>query len=249
MYSVLHKIAVCNWLPSKNSTIVTRPQAQLLYRLGNGIKFNFGQMVFDCVTKLAQPNSGSSLIFPSLIYNLLELQKEVAWGSDVFTGDPGSFTIRTHLLQGDRLCDLPWVDRRKNISEGGAGSSAGNMASNFCQFSRSEVEVHIARLEAQKKDIQLMIDALKASLLPSGQGGETEGDEEAADIEEEDDSEDAANVTGNMSHDEEDTSADELEAAFTRARKGKGIMQEKSKRKRAAEKETPLRRSSRRRKN
>ncbi|KAL3645936.1 hypothetical protein CASFOL_011116 [Castilleja foliolosa] len=166
MYSVLHKIAVLNWLPSKNSTIVTRPQAQLLFRLGTGIKFNFGQMVFDCVTKLAQPNSGSSLIFPSTIFNMLESQKSVTWGSDIFTGDPGFFTIRTHLLQGDRVCDLPWVDRRRNISEGGVSSSASNMASNFCQFSRSEVEAHITRLEAQKKDIQLMIDALKASVTP-----------------------------------------------------------------------------------
>ncbi|KAL3616128.1 hypothetical protein CASFOL_040018 [Castilleja foliolosa] len=54
LYSVLHKIAIFNWVPSKNSTVVTRPQAQLLYRLGRGIHFNFGQMVFDIVTRFAR---------------------------------------------------------------------------------------------------------------------------------------------------------------------------------------------------
>ncbi|KAL3621980.1 hypothetical protein CASFOL_034176 [Castilleja foliolosa] len=209
LYSVLHKIAIFNWLPSKNSTVITRPQAQLLYRLGTGIKFNFGQMIFDCVTKLAQPNSG----------------------------DAAFFTIRTHLLRGDRFVDLPWIDRRSNVSEGGVDNSADNMASNTCQFSRTEVENHIFRLEAQivqldaqKKDIQLMVDALRASLLPSGQGG--------------DEAEDASNT----SEDEETETDEDLEAATLRALKGKGKVQEKSKgkhvAKRAAEEGTPLRRST-----
>ncbi|KAL3623035.1 hypothetical protein CASFOL_031851 [Castilleja foliolosa] len=243
LYSVLHKIAVFNWLPSKNTTVITRPQAQLLYRLGTGIKFNFGQMVFDCVTKLAQPNSGSSLVFPSIIYNLLESQTFDAWGSDDFTGDAAFFTIRTHLLRGDRFVDLPWIDRRSNVFEGGVGSSADNMASNTCHFSRTEVENHILRLEAQivqldaqKKDIQLMVDALKASLLTSGQGG--------------DEAKDEAEDAGNTSEDEETETDEDLEAATLRARKGKGKVQEKGKGKlAAAEEETPLRRSLRRRRN
>ncbi|KAL3619758.1 hypothetical protein CASFOL_034670 [Castilleja foliolosa] len=205
-------------------------------------------MVFDCVTKLAQPNSGSSLVFPSIIYNLLESQTFVAWGSDEFSGDAAFFTIRTHLMRGDRFVDLPWVDRRSKVSEGGVGSSATNMASNTCQLSRNEVENHILRLEAQivqldaqKKDVQLMVDALKASLLPSGQGGDGSEDE-AEDVED----------AGNTSDDEETETDEDLEAAALRARKGKGKIQEKSKgkrvaKKRAVEEETPLRRSSRHR--
>ncbi|KAL3635728.1 hypothetical protein CASFOL_020275 [Castilleja foliolosa] len=204
-------------------------------------------MVFDCVTKLAQPNSGSSLVFPSIIYNLLESQSFVAWGSDEFSGDAAFFTLRTHLMRGDRFVDLPWVDRRSRVSEGGVGSSATNMASNKCQLSRNEVENHILRLEAQivqldaqKKDVQLMIDALKASLLPSGQG--------------EDRSEEEAENAGNTSANEETETDEDLEAAALRARKDKGKIQEKSKgtrvaKKRAAEEETPLRRSSRHRRN
>ncbi|KAL3617168.1 hypothetical protein CASFOL_038915 [Castilleja foliolosa] len=212
LYSVLHKIAIINWIPSKNSTVITRPQAQLLYRLGTGIKLNFGQMVFDIVTKLAQ---------------------------STVTGEVDFFTVRSQLLQGDRLVDLPWIDRRSNVIEGGVGTSAGNTSagntsSNRVEFSRAEVEAHIARLEAQQRELQVTIDALKASLLLSGQGGEAARAEDEAEGH-------VANGVGNTS-DVEETGSDEetLEAAFARARKGKG--------KRVAEEEpSPLRRSQRRR--
>ncbi|KAL3626365.1 hypothetical protein CASFOL_029914 [Castilleja foliolosa] len=122
-YSVLHKIAVFNWIPSKNSTVLTRPQAQLLYRLGKGIKFNFGQMVFDLVTKFAQTTVVSSLLFPSLIFNLLKAQGCAVLEGDVLTGEAEFFTIRTHLMKGDRVVDLPWVDRRSNVIEGNVGTT------------------------------------------------------------------------------------------------------------------------------
>ncbi|KAL3640789.1 hypothetical protein CASFOL_015757 [Castilleja foliolosa] len=242
-FSVLHKIAVFNWIPSKNSTVITRPQAQLLYRLGTGMKFNFGQMVFDLVTKFAQSTVVSSLLFPSLIFNLLETQGCAVLEGDVLTAEAEFFTIRTHLLKGDRVVDLPWVDRRNNVIEENVGTSANNIDSNICHLSRSTVENHIVRLEAQLKDLQLMIDALRGSLLPSGQGGEAA----RAEDEVQGSTDDAANINA----DEETESDDEtLHAAFARARKGKGVAKETVKdsaRKRIVEEETSPRRSQRRR--
>ncbi|KAL3635460.1 hypothetical protein CASFOL_020007 [Castilleja foliolosa] len=234
LYSVLHKVAIFNWIPSKNSTVVTRPQAQFLYRIGRGIQFNFGQMVFDIVTRFAQSKAVSSFVFPSLIFNILEAQGFVALEGEIMTGDAELFTLRNQYLKGDRIVDLPWVNPRRSSSIAGVDTSAGNTKSNMCQFSRADVEAHIIRLKAQQDQIQVVIDALQTSLLPSDQVGEIAGtgeDEEKNDV-----AVDADNIT-----DEEETETNEefAEAAAMRARKGK----------RVAENEPMLRRSQRRRRN
>ncbi|KAL3614277.1 hypothetical protein CASFOL_042351 [Castilleja foliolosa] len=234
LYSVLHKIAIFNSIPSKNSTVLTRPQAQFLYRLGHGFKFNFLQMVFDLVTRFAQSNSVSSLVFPSLIYHILESQGFVVLEGEMMTREAEFFTLRKQYLMGDRVVDLPWVDKSSSASIQDVGTSIGNTNSNICQFPRAEVDANIARLEAQMSQIKMVVDALKASLLLSGQGGERAGAED-------EDEDDIADDVGNTTDDEETETDEDAEAAAARARKGKG--------KRVAEEETPLRRSQRRRRN
>lgn len=40
LYSVMHKLVVTNWLPSKNSTLLTKEHAFLLYKIVHLNKFN-----------------------------------------------------------------------------------------------------------------------------------------------------------------------------------------------------------------
>lgn len=53
MYSVLHKLLIWNWMPTTNSNVVTRQRGMLLYRIGKGLPFNFGQLVFDQIASVA----------------------------------------------------------------------------------------------------------------------------------------------------------------------------------------------------
>lgn len=109
LYSVLHKTAICNWTPSTNSTIVTRPQAMILFAIGMGKQFDFGQHVFNTVMSFATGGQKSTkLPFPSLIFGLLESQGFVATADDVFTGEADVLKLAPALLKGNRKIDLPW---------------------------------------------------------------------------------------------------------------------------------------------
>lgn len=50
-YAVLHKMTVASWMPTRNSTIITKDHAIFIYCLGVGLPLNFGQMVFNAVLK------------------------------------------------------------------------------------------------------------------------------------------------------------------------------------------------------
>ncbi|GFP80750.1 hypothetical protein PHJA_000218300 [Phtheirospermum japonicum] len=90
LYSIMHKVALCNWVPSRNTTVVTRPQAQFLFKLGKGVRFSFGHHVFDIVTKL------------------LKSQGLTLHPDDVLTGDAVWFAFRGQHTTGARVLDLPW---------------------------------------------------------------------------------------------------------------------------------------------
>lgn len=53
-YSILHKIAVRNWIPSGHRTIVREHLAHLLYQIGTDGCLNFRKYVFDTVMKHAE---------------------------------------------------------------------------------------------------------------------------------------------------------------------------------------------------
>lgn len=46
-YSILHKIGMCNWVPTTNHLDVSTELVVLLYRVGTNSPLNFGQMIFD----------------------------------------------------------------------------------------------------------------------------------------------------------------------------------------------------------
>ena len=46
-YSILHKIAMCNWMPSTHRTDVTKSFSTLLFQIGMKRKFNIGKLMFE----------------------------------------------------------------------------------------------------------------------------------------------------------------------------------------------------------
>ncbi|XP_019158521.1 PREDICTED: uncharacterized protein LOC109155291 [Ipomoea nil] len=74
-YAVLQKIALANWMPSLHESTLKRSLADLLYKIGKGIKVDLGNLIYTQVTNLAE-NKGTKacLIFPDLICSVLAKQ-------------------------------------------------------------------------------------------------------------------------------------------------------------------------------
>ncbi|XP_073121980.1 uncharacterized protein [Henckelia pumila] len=108
-YYVLHKIAVRNWTSSSNSTVITRPQAFILYAIGAGSPFNFGKLVFKTVLQFADGGLKSTkLPFPSLIYGILESRGFIRNITEYLLDQPEILKLAGGFLKGNRVLDLPW---------------------------------------------------------------------------------------------------------------------------------------------
>ncbi|XP_019171061.1 PREDICTED: uncharacterized protein LOC109166623 [Ipomoea nil] len=74
-YAILQKIALANWMPSLHESTVKWTLAELLYKIGKGLKINMGAIIHTQVTNLAEDTkSNTSLIFPNLIFAILTKQ-------------------------------------------------------------------------------------------------------------------------------------------------------------------------------
>ncbi|XP_019155875.1 PREDICTED: uncharacterized protein LOC109152678 [Ipomoea nil] len=74
-YAILQKIALSNWMPSLHESTVKWTLAELLYKIGKGIKINMGSIIHSQITNLAEDTkSNTSLIFPNLIFAILTKQ-------------------------------------------------------------------------------------------------------------------------------------------------------------------------------
>lgn len=107
LHSVLHKTAIWNWTPSTNSTNVTRPYVYVLYAIGEGKPFDFGQHVFSTVMAFGDGGLKSTrLPFPSLIYCILESQGFISHIDEALTGEADVLKLSPALLKGNRKLDL-----------------------------------------------------------------------------------------------------------------------------------------------
>ncbi|XP_057800308.1 uncharacterized protein LOC131015849 [Salvia miltiorrhiza] len=116
-YSVLHKIAVYNWLPSKNTTALTKEQVEFIFKVGKPLAFNFGEQVFVNISRAAfKSTGGSMLLFPSLIYNLLVQQGLKEREEAVLVEEKNLLEFYKTLLTPDRVKDLPYESPRAGPS-------------------------------------------------------------------------------------------------------------------------------------
>lgn len=72
-YVVLHKIAIACWMLSKNTSVLTKDQAIMIYRVGKGLHFNLGQFAFNATMKASNDLDGS-LSYPNIIFQVLKSQ-------------------------------------------------------------------------------------------------------------------------------------------------------------------------------
>lgn len=74
-YVTLYKIAINNWMPTSNATLLTREQEEFIYKVGKWLPFNFGSIVITNILREASKSKPSNmLIYPSLIYRFLKDQ-------------------------------------------------------------------------------------------------------------------------------------------------------------------------------
>ncbi|XP_057811531.1 uncharacterized protein LOC131025761 [Salvia miltiorrhiza] len=107
------EIAVYNWLPSKNTTALTKEQAEFIFKVGKPLAFNFGEQVFANISRAAFKSTGGSMLpFPSLIYNLLVQQKLKEREEIVLVEEKNLLEFSKTLLTPDRVKDLPYEPPR-----------------------------------------------------------------------------------------------------------------------------------------
>lgn len=103
-YSVLHKIALKNWMPSTHSTGVNKPLAKLLYMIGLSCYFDIGQLIYDQIVGNAEVLFTYQVLpFPSLIYGVLMSQIDIKKSKEVLVTLPGELRILKKLLSGKHV--------------------------------------------------------------------------------------------------------------------------------------------------
>lgn len=108
LYSVMHKLVVSNWLPSRNSTQLTQEQAFMLYKIVHLKKFNLDQIIFDNMLTFAGKHSKRDIsAYPSLIYHFLERLEFARPKGEKISGYVASFGISVMLKSENRIVDLP----------------------------------------------------------------------------------------------------------------------------------------------
>ncbi|XP_012853822.1 PREDICTED: uncharacterized protein LOC105973346 [Erythranthe guttata] len=106
---VVKELTVANWIPSKNVSVVTKPHAVLMYKLGMGLPVDFGKLFFDTTGHLAQKISPSThLPYPSLIYSILLSQNLGQDDSEYLHTPQGQNNIGTEGV-------APHVDNTSNL--------------------------------------------------------------------------------------------------------------------------------------
>ncbi|KAH6785247.1 hypothetical protein C2S51_037702 [Perilla frutescens var. frutescens] len=108
LYSILHKIIVCNWSPTTNTPVLTVDQAFLFFKLGTKIPFSLGHYIFDYVMKAATKTSNTSILpFPCLIYPVM-VEQGVKLNKKKIVTETSTMTIVKPKGNDDHVMYLPY---------------------------------------------------------------------------------------------------------------------------------------------
>ncbi|XP_019163620.1 PREDICTED: uncharacterized protein LOC109159961 [Ipomoea nil] len=111
-YAILQKIALANWMPSLHESTVKWTLAELLYKIGKGVKINMGSIIHTQVTNLAEnTKSNNSLVFPNLISSILAKQGLKTQGPMTTVKN---FNTTVNLRKGNHQNDLKSTAPKNN---------------------------------------------------------------------------------------------------------------------------------------
>ena len=73
-YSILHKIAITNWMPRLHISTISKNLVILLYAVGNNVPFDMANVIFQVIMSYAEAETiVGGLPFPSLIHEVLTI--------------------------------------------------------------------------------------------------------------------------------------------------------------------------------
>ncbi|XP_062100152.1 uncharacterized protein LOC133806032 [Humulus lupulus] len=85
-YAVLHKFTTNNWIPTTHTSTITFDTAFFLYKVRTGLQVDLASLIFDQITTLGNTKKkGQYLVFPHLIYKLLDSQKSLRLEYEILT--------------------------------------------------------------------------------------------------------------------------------------------------------------------
>ena len=106
-YVILHKIIVANWMPRLYITIISKDLAILLYAIGTNVPFDMANVIFQVIVSYAKSESTlGGLPFPSLIHEILSVQKEGLADEDDLDMPRKPLSISTKVYTGAHVQDV-----------------------------------------------------------------------------------------------------------------------------------------------
>nr|GMD43982.1 uncharacterized protein LOC109154282 [Ipomoea batatas] len=104
-----------NWMPSLHENTVKWSLAELLYKVGKGIKINFGEMVLSQIMNFVESGlPKASLVFPNLIHTLL-VQQKFKLQKPMVPVKPLSISVK--LRRGTHQNDLKTITPKENPTD------------------------------------------------------------------------------------------------------------------------------------
>ncbi|XP_024025805.1 uncharacterized protein LOC112092857 [Morus notabilis] len=179
-YSVLHKIALKNWMPSMHATGVKKPLAKLLYLIGTATSFDFGQFVFNQIINNAEAfTTHPVLSFPSLIYGILSKQNNVKKSHELFEKGSGVIRISKKLHSGKYVDDVQ--GEHSGVATSSSQLTTAVLNARTAQFLSKEplhlstYETHLLqelkRVGCKKKEITAILGDIQSSSVAAENDG------------------------------------------------------------------------------
>ncbi|XP_019200066.1 PREDICTED: uncharacterized protein LOC109193667 [Ipomoea nil] len=160
-YAILQKIAITNWMPSLHESTVKWALADLLYKIGKGIKFNLGNIIHTQIINLAEDTkSNTSLIFPNLIFAILAEQGLKTHGPKISVKNINT-TVK--LRKGGHQNDLKTTAPRSNPLDSKTLISYFEGRLTELELSEKELLRKHLDIKEEKAEITEWLTVLKAS--------------------------------------------------------------------------------------
>ncbi|XP_062103657.1 uncharacterized protein LOC133814752 [Humulus lupulus] len=85
-YAMLHKFSITNWIPTTHTSTITFDPAFFLFKVRTGLQVDLATLIFYQITALGNTKKkGQYLVFPHLIYKLLDSQKSLRLEYEIVT--------------------------------------------------------------------------------------------------------------------------------------------------------------------